>query len=335
MAVRTRTTSSPAPSLVPNSLGRGSLVLGDRWNLLILREAFRGARRFNEWTARLDVSDPVLSARLRDLTELGLLHRVPSESTANRPQYRLTEPAKDMWQIFVAIWLWNLRWTLGTSAAEAQHGPHRPRLRHDDCGFAISPLLGCGHCRARGVTPFETSVVRHPGYSYAEGNPPRPYRRIQSGGEIASTDPDAIELLGDRWSTSVLAASFLGAHRFGDFGRDIGGISPLILTRRLGTFVDARVLIQRPVSAGSRRLEYHLTAKGSDFFGIFSNEITWSSSAFPDRDGAPLVIQHLPCGKPFRPIYVCNACDRALERRRVRFEYPEDDATTNRDGGTP
>ena len=82
-----------------------------------------------------------------------------------------------MWQIFVAIWLWNLRWTSGSDATAS---PDRARLRHLDCGFAIRPLLGCGSCRARGVTPFETSVVRHPEYSYDEGNPPRPYRRIQS-----------------------------------------------------------------------------------------------------------------------------------------------------------
>ncbi len=305
----------------PNSLGFGSLVLGDRWNLLILREAFRGATRFHEWTHNLAVSDPVLSARLRDLTALGLLRRTPSTASPNRPEYRLTEPAKDMWQIFVAIWLWNLRWTTGPD--EFGHRQlHRPRLRHTDCGFAVQPLLGCRHCPARGVTPFETSVVRHPGYSYDEGNPARPYRRIQSAGPEDPSDPDAVALLGDRWSTSVLAAAFLGARRFSDFSRDIGSIPPLILTQRLSTFVAARVLVQRPVTVGKRRLEYHLTAKGTDFFGIFCNEISWTSRSFPDRDGPPLVVRHLPCSQPFEPVYVCNACDRPLERRSVTFEYP-------------
>ncbi len=249
---------------------------------------------------------------------LGLLDRTPSAATANRHEYHLTDSSRDMWQIFIAIWLWNLRWT---TASDEPANAHRSRLRHRECGFAISPLLGCSRCRAHGVTPFETSAERHPGYSYDEGNPPRPYRRIQQPTE--SFDPDAVELLGDRWSTSVLAAAFLGAHRFSDFSRDIGGIPPLILTQRLNTFVQARVLTQRPVAAGKRRLEYHLTTKGTDFFGIFSNQVSWSSRVFPDRDGPPLTIRHLPCNDVFSPVYICNACDQRLDRRQVAFEYLE------------
>jgi DNA-binding HxlR family transcriptional regulator len=308
--------SEPDP-IEPNSLGLSSLVLGDRWNLMILREAFRGAHRFQDWTNTLGVSDPVLATRLRDLTGLGLLDRTQSPTSPGRPEYHLTPAAKDMWSIFVAIWLWNLHWASGTDVSR------RARLRHHDCGFAVRPLLGCGACRAHGVTPFETSVVRAADYSYDEGNPPRPYRRIKHGSATVPADLDAVGLLGDRWSTSVLAAAFLGAHRFSDFSRDIGSIPPLILTQRLNTFVEARVLVQQPVASGKRRLEYHLTSKGSDFFGIFSNQISWSSRVFADRSGPPLTIRHLPCGSTFDPVYFCNACDGQLERRTVAFEYHE------------
>ncbi len=306
--------------VAPNSLGLSSLVLGDRWNLLILREAFRGARRFNDWTNTLPVSDPVLATRLRDLTALGMLSREPSPTSPGRYEYGLTARSRDMWQIFVAIWMWNLRWTSGSDATAA---PDRARLRHLDCGFAIRPLLGCGGCRARGVTPFETSVLRQPAYSYDEGNPPRPYRRIQQSSGTDPFDLNAVELLGDRWSTSVLAAAFLGARRFGDFSREIGSIPPLILTQRLSSFIEARVLIHQPVAEGKRRMEYHLTTKGTDFFGIFSNQVSWSSQVFPDRSGPPLTIKHLPCQQTFDPVYICNACDARLERQRVAFEYSE------------
>jgi DNA-binding HxlR family transcriptional regulator len=318
--------SNPAPDrgcVEPNSLGQSSLVLGDRWNLLILREAFRGARRFNDWTSTLPVSDPVLATRLRDLTGLDLLSREPSPTSAGRYEYHLTARSRDMWQIFVAIWLWNLKWTSGSDATTGPARPASARLRHLDCGFAVRPLLGCARCRARGVTPFETSVVRHPDYSYDEGNPPRPYRRIQPHAGTDPADPDAVELLGDRWSTSVLAAAFLGARRFSDFSREIGSIPPLILTQRLNTFVEARVLIHQPVTVGKRRMEYHLTTKGTDFFGIFSNQVSWSSRVFADRSGPPLTIKHLPCRQTFDPVYICNACDAKLERRSVAFEYAE------------
>lgn len=299
-------------ALEPNSLGFGSLVLGDRWNLLILREAFRGARRFQDWTAALGVSDPVLSTRLRDLTELEMLHRVPSRSSPQHYEYRLSASARAMWQIFVAIWLWDLRWA-------PSDGAPRPRLCHEPCGYSITPLLGCGSCQARGVTPFETSVVRQPGYTYAQGNPPRRYRRAQPL-PGAATDLTAIELLGDRWGIAVLAAAFLGARRFNDFILDIDRIPRLMLTQRLATFTEADVLARRPVTDHGRRMEYHLTAKGLDFFSVFSTEIAWSSTAFPDTHGPPLAIRHRPCDSPFVPVYVCNACNRVLGRQEVRFK---------------
>ena len=304
--------------LTPNSLGHGSLVLGDRWNLLILREAFRGVRRFSEWTDVLGVSDPVLAARLKDLTRLGLLERRESATTAGRQEYRLTDAAKQIWQVFVAIWLWDRRWAAG----EGVGGTHRPRLRHDRCGFTVLPLLGCANCEARGVTLFETRVSRHSGYSYDQSNPPRPYRRVQQPAGADSSVLHAIDLLGDRWSTSVLAAAFLGSHRFQDFARDIGTIPPLMLTDRINRFVEQGVLARRPVAEGKRRMGYHLTTKGADFFAIYACEIAWSAEAFGDLDGPPLVIEHLPCGKPLAPCFVCNACNRRLHRTDVRFEFP-------------
>jgi DNA-binding HxlR family transcriptional regulator len=305
---------------VPNSLGYGSLVLGDRWNLLILREAFRGVRRFSEWTDALGVSDPVLAARLKDLTRLGLLERRESATSAGRQEYRLTDAAKQIWQVFVAIWLWDRRWAPGPVASSAFP---RTRLRHDRCGFTVLPVLGCGNCEARGVTLFETSARRHPGYTYDQSNPPRPYRRVQPAADAAGAVLHAIDLLGDRWSTSVLAAAFLGAHRFQDFARDIGTIPPLMLTDRINRFVEQGVLARRPVAAGKRRMGYHLTTKGADFFAIYACEIAWSAQAFQDAEGPPLVIEHLPCGAPLEPCFVCNACNERLHRTGVHFEFPE------------
>ena len=307
-------------AVTPNSLGYGSLVLGDRWNLLILREAFRGVRRFSEWTDVLGVSDPVLAARLKDLTRLGLLERRSATDAPARQEYRLTDAAKQIWQVFVAIWSWDRRWARGDlpSGAFPQY-----RLRHRSCGFSVQPLLGCGSCEARGVTLFETRARRDPGYTYDESNPPRPYRRVQQPDGDGAAGLHAIELLGDRWSTSVLASAFLGSHRFQEFARDIGTVPPLLLTERINRFVEQGVLARRPVAAGKRRMAYHLTTKGADFFPIFACEIAWSTRAFPDPHGPPLVLEHLPCGKALKPCFVCNACNGRLNRRDVGFEHPE------------
>jgi len=300
--------------VTPNSLGYGSLVVGDQWNLRILREAFRGARRFSEWVDALGVSDPVLAARLKDLTRLGLLQRHDASGPPHRPEYRLSDSAKQMWQVFIAIWLWDRRWAGGNGTFP------RARLRHETCGFTVLPLLSCGNCEARGVTLFETRVHRHAGYTYDQSNPPRPYRRVQQPADSDGQNLRAIDLLGDRWSASVLAAAFLGAHRFQQFATDIGSVPPFTLTARLGRFVEHGVLVRRPIAMGKRRMEYHLTAKGTDFFGIYACEIAWSAVAFPDRGALPLVIEHVPCGNAFEPTFVCNSCNGRLHRREVRFE---------------
>ncbi|MFJ2031983.1 winged helix-turn-helix transcriptional regulator [Streptosporangium sp. NPDC087985] len=303
-------------SLAPNSLGLGNVALGDRWNMLILREAFAGAGRFQDWLARLPVSDPVLSSRLKDLTALGILAKEQYSVSPPRYEYRLTAQGRDMWQVFVAVWMWDSRWI------EHQIPVYAPgvRLRHESCGYTITPLLGCDTCDARGVTPHDITTIRHPDYVYDQSNPPRRYRRTRLPSETQEgVLHSSIDLLGDRWSTSVLSAAFLGARRFGDFQRDIGRIPPLLLTQRLNTFVEQGVLRRQPLAEGGRRHEYRLNPKGLDFFGIFANSIAWSRAAFQDEQGPPLILKHRPCGQDYVPRYVCNVCNEVLERRELSF----------------
>ncbi len=305
-----------ARQLKRNALGIGFIAVGDRWNLLILREAFLGARRFQDWSAALGVSDPVLSARLRDLTDIGLLERRPVAGNPRRHEYLLTDPGKDIWQVFVAIWLWDMRWA--HDPGETRPEAHA-KLVHHSCGFRIAPLLACRACGACGVTPFETMARMSPEYSYDDLNPVRRYRRTQSSGHSPRPEFGAIELLGDRWSTSVLSAALLGAHRFQEFQRAVGSITPLLLSDRLNRFVGHGVLSRDPVEQGKRRMQYRLTAKGVDFFGILSSSISWATRCFGTTDDVPTTISHLPCGEVFEPIYVCNACKGTLRRRDVHF----------------
>jgi DNA-binding HxlR family transcriptional regulator len=116
-------------------------VLTTRSALLIMREAFYGTARFDDFAQRVGISEPVASARLRELVEEGLLereeYREPGQRT--RRQYRLTPKGADLFPVLVALMEWGDRWL------DDRGGPIE--LRHRDCGEEVRLSLHCaaGH----------------------------------------------------------------------------------------------------------------------------------------------------------------------------------------------
>jgi DNA-binding HxlR family transcriptional regulator len=115
-------------------------LLGTRSAFLILREAFYGATRFEEFARRTQLSEPVVAARLRELEQEGLLeredYREPGQRTRRR--YLLTAKGADAFPIVVAMMRWGARWIDGRDRVE---------LRHDGCGEPLEAVLRCaaGH----------------------------------------------------------------------------------------------------------------------------------------------------------------------------------------------
>ena len=87
-------------------VARTMAVLGERWAILILREAYYGATRFDEFERNLGIAPNILSARLRALVAHGVLEK----SAAARPEYRLTEKGRDFFPAFLALKRWGDRW---------------------------------------------------------------------------------------------------------------------------------------------------------------------------------------------------------------------------------
>lgn len=301
-----------------NALGRTLLAVGDHRKLSIIGGAFRGCRRFSDWQSVLDISPPVLSDRLRALVENGIFELVPYQDSPPRSEYRLTAAGADLWGLVVALWMWDGRW--GERLAQ-------PRLVHRICGAATRPLFGCGCCGALSVTAQDTTAVYTDAFSAA--NPARRYRRASrpddsdGGGDGAGAGAEAIsaaDLLGDRWSTSVLSAAFLGARRFKDFQQLIATIPPLMLTDRLDHFVRHQVLRRAPIADGGKRMEYSLAPKGMDFFPVMAAVVAWTNAWLAPPDDPPIVIHHRACGRPFDPRWICNVCSQPMERATAQFE---------------
>lgn len=96
------------PSRSPCPIGRASLIIGDRWAILILREAFLGITRFDDFLRRLRISRAALTSRLKLLAGAGVIHRDPPEG--KRADYRLTEAGKDLFTTITALRQWGDRW---------------------------------------------------------------------------------------------------------------------------------------------------------------------------------------------------------------------------------
>jgi DNA-binding HxlR family transcriptional regulator len=132
------------------SVGRALEAVGERWSLLIVREAMDGARRFGEFRARLGIASNLLAARLEALVAAGVLKRVPYQEPGSRlrEEYHLTERGLDLRATLAALLEW------GDKYLADPQGPsvvirHRPASGESPCDEPVRVVLECaaGHAR--------------------------------------------------------------------------------------------------------------------------------------------------------------------------------------------
>jgi DNA-binding HxlR family transcriptional regulator len=147
------------------SLARTLEIVGERWTLLILRDAFLGHRRFDDFQERLGVSRTVLAGRLLRLVEEEILTRERYQERPERYEYVLTQKGRDLWPALNALRAWG-------DAYETPSGP--PRLFvHEPCGMPIEGVAYCPHC-ATVVALEDVLTSRGPGYRPPAGSKRRP-----------------------------------------------------------------------------------------------------------------------------------------------------------------
>jgi len=117
-------------------------VVGERWSLLIVREVFLGARRFDEIQADLGIARNVLQTRLTKLVGAGVLERRPYRERPPRYEYFLTDKGLDLWPTMVSLMQW------GDRHAAPSAGPP-VLLEHRGCGGAVDEHRICASCGAR------------------------------------------------------------------------------------------------------------------------------------------------------------------------------------------
>lgn len=95
------------------SMARTADIIGDKWTLLILRDAFFGETTFSQFQKSLGVARNILSDRLEKLVEHGVLEKNPVRPGVERYTYELTERGRDLVPVLIAITQWGDRWIFG------------------------------------------------------------------------------------------------------------------------------------------------------------------------------------------------------------------------------
>jgi DNA-binding HxlR family transcriptional regulator len=92
------------------SIARAMEVVGDRWSILLLREAYYGTRRFDEFQYYLGVATNILSARLKKFVDLGIMTKAPLPEHGGRHEYVLTKKGRDFFPTYLMLKKWGDDW---------------------------------------------------------------------------------------------------------------------------------------------------------------------------------------------------------------------------------
>lgn len=287
-----------------NALGRALGLLGDEWTLLILQQELLGVTRFSDLRSAIGISDAVLNDRLRRLTANGLLERRIYSQTPLRAEYVLTAAGRGTWPVLLGIWDWERTWVVGRAA-------ELPAMVHLDCGHAFSPVTTCGSCREP-VTLSDIDARWGPAGGWPRSIPQaRTRRRSSSARDGDSRFPETMAILGNRWSSALVAAALLGTRRFSEFEQRLA-IPAALLSERLASFREADVMAVVPQAGRADRHDYVLTDKGRALLPLVLSLVAWAQEQFGQDDGVAIDLVHRPCGRALETVLACDRCDRPL-----------------------
>jgi DNA-binding HxlR family transcriptional regulator len=133
-------------------MARALEVVSSRSALLILREAFYGTTRFDDFAERVGISEPVAAARLRELVDDGLLEREPYREPGQRTRlaYRLTDKGAELLPVLVALMQWGDRWLQPAGPPVV--------LKHRECGATVHAELRCADGHQAGTQDIELAA---------------------------------------------------------------------------------------------------------------------------------------------------------------------------------
>jgi len=136
-------------------------LIGDKWTILLIRDAANGVRRFDDFRRHVGLSEAVLSDRLKRLVGEGILetreYQEPGQRRRN--EYRLTAKGWDLFPVLIALMQWG-------DAYLTEPGEQPSVLEHKACGHPARAEVVCTHDGER-LTPRDTRLAAGPGFRRA------------------------------------------------------------------------------------------------------------------------------------------------------------------------
>jgi DNA-binding HxlR family transcriptional regulator len=299
-----------------DSLESALAILTDAWSFMIVREAFFGIRRFESFRDALDIPRATLSARLKALTDVGIFRKLENSNQAIRFEYRIADRGFELYPVVVAFKQFGDKWLAG------KKGPPID-LFHMDCGCWSNPLVVCEVC---GMVPTIDTVSFGALWKARKADSPASKRapRSSNPSQYLRVRPCSIartlNIVGDRWSFLLILSTILGAHRFDEF-QDILRIGPSILADRLARLTGAKLLSRHKYQNGPERFEYRQTQMGRELFGPMLTLLNWGERHLGAQNNLRL---HGSCGKPLRPVVVCDQCRAPISAHNMRYRLHYD-----------
>ena len=124
----------------PCNIARSANLLADLWNVLLIREACLGIRRYDDFQRNLGIGRNILTIRLNLLVDEGILERSAYQANPVRHEYRLTDKGRDAYSVLVAMDAWGRRWLAGPEGTPVL-------LHHERCDHDMHALVVCSECR--------------------------------------------------------------------------------------------------------------------------------------------------------------------------------------------
>ena len=137
------------------SVARALEVVGERWTLLVVRDALKGTTRFEDFQASLGIATNTLTKRLRSVCDAGILERRQYQERPPRHEYVLTKKGQDLGAVVFALMNWGDRY----------YAPDGPPLRvlHRDCGGEVDATSRCQRCGAERLKADRVAYAPGPG----------------------------------------------------------------------------------------------------------------------------------------------------------------------------
>lgn len=286
----------------------------DRWVSLIIREAFFGVHRFDDFHRNLGIAPNILSVRLQRLIDGGIFKVARYSNNPVRYEYHFTEMGRDLYPFIICIKYWGDKWMDRGHKSDEM-------LYHIDCGHPYEPVPICSECGEKiiyGDVLYDAAIRKMAASKYRliDTRKRKPSKLAKNIEEICSSER-ALNLVGDRWTFLIIREALLGVKKFDTFLEELD-ISRTILASRLKFLVSNNIMVKRRYSDHPPRYEYRLTQKGSDFYTVGLAVISWENKWLTGAGLPALELRHKKCGRIFNARIVCSHCQQEVSSRNTR-----------------